>query len=119
MTHDADDVVLVPVRGREDARRFYETLGFAEHAHDTWLARGEVRIHLHTASDDAPHEPVELAIEADDPTAVAERCWNAGYSVRVEQAGRGRMRLFVIDPFDNRVELLGTEAARSGAERCA
>ena len=127
MTHDRTAVVLVPAHGGEDGRRFYETLGFAELSHGAgapgrgaWLARGEVRIHLCAAPDGAPREPVELTIEAEDPTAVAECCWNAGYSVLVEQPSPECVRLLVIDPFGNRVELAGTaDVAQFGAERCA
>jgi len=127
MKHDHTAVILAPAHRGEDGRRFYETLGFVELSHGAgalghgaWLAHGDVRIHLHAAADGAPLEPVELTIAVDDPTAVAECCWNAGYSVRVEQPSPERMRLYVIDPFGNRVELVGPASVDElGAERCA
>lgn len=133
MTNDHTAVVLVPVHRGEVARRFFETLGFAELSHgspvshgaatpvrNAWLARGDVRIHLHVAPDGVPLEPVKLAIETEDPMADAERCWNAGYSVLVEHPSPGCVRLFVMDPFENQVELLGpADAAWPDEERCA
>ena len=48
-------------------------------------------------------EPVVLSV--DNPDALAERCWDAGYSVRVEHDAT-TVRMSVIDPFGRRIELV-------------
>ena len=51
-------------------------------------------------------EPVALSVL--DPDAVAERCWDAGYSVQVvDDATGGRdAAVSVIDPFGRRIDLV-------------
>jgi hypothetical protein len=41
-----------------------------------------------------------------DPSAVAERCWDAGYSVRVGDDAPGEAPVSVIDPFGRRIDLV-------------
>jgi hypothetical protein len=48
-------------------------------------------------------EPVVLSV--DNPDALAERCWDAGYSVRVEHDAT-RTTLSVIDPFGRQIDLV-------------
>jgi hypothetical protein len=52
------------------------------------------------ASATAAEEPVVLPVL--DPGAVAERCWDAGYSVRVGDEAA----VSVIDPFGRRIDLV-------------
>jgi hypothetical protein len=47
-------------------------------------------------------EPVVLSVAK--PEALAERCWDAGYSVRVDHDATG-VTMSVIDPFGRRIEL--------------
>ena len=48
-------------------------------------------------------EPVVLSVA--NPDALAERCWDAGYSVRVDHDATG-VTMSVIDPFGRRIELV-------------
>lgn len=48
-------------------------------------------------------EPVVLSV--DNPDVLAERCWDAGYSVRVEHDAT-RTTLSVIDPFGRQIDLV-------------
>ena len=48
-------------------------------------------------------EPVVLSV--DNPDGLAERCWDAGYSVRVDHDATG-VTMSVIDPFGRRIELV-------------
>ncbi|HTJ22965.1 MAG TPA: hypothetical protein VL383_11255 [Gemmatimonadaceae bacterium] len=48
-------------------------------------------------------EPVVLPV--DNPDVLAERCWDAGYSVRVEHDAT-RTTLSVIDPFGRQIDLV-------------
>jgi hypothetical protein len=62
------------------------------------------------------HEPLQLLVAA--PNAIAERCWDAGFTVRVD-GDREDGVLHVVDPFGRSIALiLRREAEMSGAE-CA
>ena len=54
-----------------------------------------------------------IALEVDDPTDMAERCWDAGFSVSVWRDAADRTALSVIDPFGRRVDLAARESAMS------
>src|SRR6185295_4282494 len=47
-----------------------------------------------------------IVLEVDDPDSVAQRCWDAGLTVRVHQDETGRAPVSVIDPFGRRVDLV-------------
>lgn len=47
--------------------------------------------------------PIVLQIR--DPDALAERCWDAGFTVRVNPDSTGRAPVSVFDPFGRRVDL--------------
>ena len=47
-----------------------------------------------------------IILEVDDPDSVAQRCWDAGLTVRVHQDETGRAPVSVIDPFGRRVDLV-------------
>lgn len=65
---------------------------------------------------EAAHDEESLLLHVDDPDAVAERAWNAGFSVRVREEGSGEPPLSVTDPFGRRIDLaLATGAARARA----
>lgn len=53
--------------------------------------------------------PARLVV--DDPTAIAERCWDAGFSVHVREAASGEAALAVVDPFGRRLVLVPRAAA--------
>lgn len=52
-----------------------------------------------------------IALEMVDPTGVAERCWDAGFSVWARRDAADRTALSVIDPFGRRVDLAARESA--------
>ena len=58
--------------------------------------------------DDGIVIPVRLVVE--DPTAMAERCWDAGFVVHVRDAARGRVTFVVTDPFGRRIVLVPSGA---------
>jgi len=51
-----------------------------------------------------------IVLEVDAPEAVAERCWDAGFTVRVNQDSTGRAPVSVFDPFGRRVDLAPRES---------
>ena len=47
-----------------------------------------------------------IVIDVDDPDLLAQRCWDAGFTVRVGEDEAGRTPLSVIDPFGRRLDLM-------------
>lgn len=47
-----------------------------------------------------------IVIDVDDPDLLAQRCWDAGFTVRVGEDETGRAPVSVIDPFGRRVDLM-------------
>jgi catechol 2,3-dioxygenase-like lactoylglutathione lyase family enzyme len=55
----------------------------------------------------SPNAPVML--DVDDPNELAQRCWDAGFTVRMHQDATGRAPLSVFDPFGRRIDLAPRE----------
>lgn len=58
-------------------------------------------------------EAGSMSLQLDDPIAVAERCWDAGYTVCAFDTDRGDTKLSVIDPVCRRIELTRADEFRS------
>jgi catechol 2,3-dioxygenase-like lactoylglutathione lyase family enzyme len=61
------------------------------------------RIDVHTSSAD---ERAPVRVPVADPEDLAERCWDAGYSVHVAPEAAAGATVSVIDPFGRRIELV-------------
>jgi hypothetical protein len=66
---------------------------------------GDTRIDVEPGADGTTAAPV--AVVVDDPVAIAERCWDAGYTVRVHDGAAGAASLFLSDPFGRMIALVG------------
>lgn len=53
--------------------------------------------------------PARLVVK--DPTLIAERCWDAGFTVQVREAASGEVTFVVTDPFGRRLVLIPQGAA--------
>ena len=107
--------VAAPAGGEDDARRFYGAiLGMAEIAkpHEmavrggVWFQCGPQQLHVGIETDFRPAKkahPGFIVAGLDDLVDALEL---AGYPVRRTEALPGRRRLFVDDPFGNRLELI-------------
>jgi hypothetical protein len=71
-----------------------------------WFLVGETLVEVGTSRRDAT-EPLEVAV--DSPLDLAERCWDAGYSVRPHADDRGG-RITVTDPFGRSITLVSRSA---------
>jgi catechol 2,3-dioxygenase-like lactoylglutathione lyase family enzyme len=110
-----DHVQLAMPAGREDdARAFYSgLLGIPEIAKPPELARrggawfedGPVRIHLGVAADFRPARKAHPALRVRDLPALVERLRQAAVEV-IEEPMPGHHRVYVADPFGNRLELI-------------
>ena len=110
-----DHVQLAMPPGREDdARRFYaRLLGIPEKAKPAalekrggaWFESGTVKIHLGVEADFHPARKAHPALLVRGLRELVERLRQAGIEV-IDDALAGYDRVYVSDPFGNRLELM-------------
>jgi catechol 2,3-dioxygenase-like lactoylglutathione lyase family enzyme len=111
-----DHVQLAMPPGREaEARAFYEgLLGFSETAEPPnlatrggcWFERDGVKVHLGVEADFRPARKAHPAFRVEGLAALAAALAAVGHPVRTDEPLEGFERVYVDDPFGNRVELL-------------
>jgi catechol 2,3-dioxygenase-like lactoylglutathione lyase family enzyme len=109
--------VPMPPGGADDARRFYgDVLGMAEveppdsirHLGLVWFQAGDGghEIHCFTEEGFGPNSPEQhLCLQVDDLDAFRRRLGERDVAVEETTAIHNRPRLFVRDPFGNKIEL--------------
>ena len=115
-----DHVQLAMPEGREDAaRHFYQgLLGIPEVPKPpdlaarggVWFERGDLKVHLGVDRPFVPAHKAHPAFIVADLTALVARLRAAGIAVNDDQPLDGYRRVYVDDPFGNRLELLETVA---------
>ena len=107
--------LAIPPGGEDEARRFYvETLGLAEAPKPPHLAaRGGcwfdgpgLRLHLGVEADFRPARKAHPALLVRGLPALRERLHAAGYILGDDEPLEGYDRVYVDDPFGNRIELM-------------
>lgn len=107
--------LAMPLGGEEAARAFYEgLLGVPEIPKPEalaarggcWFRSGRVQIHLGVAADFTPARKAHPAFLVADLKVLAERLAATGRSLTSDTPIPGYKRLFVEDPFGNRIELM-------------
>ena len=116
-----EHVQLAMPAGREDeARRFYdELLGLAEVVKPAnlakrggcWFEKGAVKVHLGVEADFRPALKAHPAFLVTDLMALAATLGAAGFPVAFDEPLAGYHRVYVSDPFGNRIELMEQRAA--------
>jgi catechol 2,3-dioxygenase-like lactoylglutathione lyase family enzyme len=111
-----DHVQLAMPAGREeDARRFYGgLLGLPETAKPpelakrggAWFESGSVKIHLGVDADFRPARKAHPGLLIEGLSELVRRLREAGYVVSDDEPLPGYYRVYVHDPFGNRLELL-------------
>lgn len=111
-----DHVQLAMPAGREDdARGFYERLlGIPEVAKPpdlakrggAWFERGRVKVHVGVESDFRPARKAHPALLVRDLRDLVGRLRAAGVPVVEDDTLSGYDRVYIDDPFGNRIELL-------------
>jgi catechol 2,3-dioxygenase-like lactoylglutathione lyase family enzyme len=111
-----DHVLLAMPAGREsDARRFYQgILGIPEASKPEalaarggcWFEDGELKIHLGVEKDFVPARKAHPAFIVDDLAGLEFKLKASGYPVAHDEPLEGYDRIFVNDPFGNRIELM-------------
>lgn len=107
--------LAMPAGGEPAARAFYTTLlGLPEVPKPAalqgrgglWFERGALRLHLGVEEPFTPARKAHPAFAVRGLAALARRLEKAGHPPRAEIHLPGMVRLYVDDPFGNRLELL-------------
>jgi catechol 2,3-dioxygenase-like lactoylglutathione lyase family enzyme len=111
-----EHVQLAMPAGEEDkARSFYNgVLGIEEKAKPAHLARrggvwfesGNLKIHLGVEKDFRAATKAHPALLVEGIESLIEKCRAAGYEVVSDEPLEGYHRIYVYDPFGNRIELM-------------
>jgi catechol 2,3-dioxygenase-like lactoylglutathione lyase family enzyme len=116
-----DHIQLAMPPGREaDARAFYsDLLGIPEVGKPEnlakrggcWFEQGALKVHLGVELEFRPARKAHPAFIVDDLANLAARLANAGHPTRSDEPLDGYTRLYVDDPFGNRIELMEPDRA--------
>ena len=111
-----DHVQLAMPAGREaEARAFYAgLLGIPERPKPTnlarrggcWFERDSIKVHLGVEADFRPARKAHPAFIVEDLASLIAQLSEAGYATRPDEPLPGATRVFVDDPFGNRIELI-------------
>jgi hypothetical protein len=118
--------LAMPAGGEELARAFYrDALGIPEMpkpAHlagrgGCWFERGDLKIHLGVEAQFRAARKAHPALLVEDLRALETKLRSLGYAIRNDEPLEGYHRIYVDDPFENRIELMEpTDGSVSGAE---
>lgn len=112
--------LAMPAGGEGDARTFYaDLLGISEKQKPENLARrggcwfedGDLKIHLGVEAEFRPARKAHPALLVDDLPALVARLRAADVTVRDDEPLDGYQRVYVDDPFGNRLELMEPDPA--------
>lgn len=111
--------LAMPPGGEAKARAFYEgVLGIPEvpkppnlaKRGGCWFERGALKIHLGVEADFRPAHKAHPAFLVENLEAVKTAITNAGYALKIDEPLEGYNRIYVDDPFQNRIELMEPKA---------
>ena len=109
----------MPAAGEHLARAFYQhALGLSEvpkpphlaKRGGCWFESDDVKIHLGVEADFRPVRKAHPALLVEDLQALAERLRSLGYFLHQAEPLEGYRRIYVDDPFGNRIELMEPSA---------
>ena len=107
--------LAMPAGGEERARAFYHgVLGIPEipkppdlaRRGGCWFERGELKVHLGVEPEFRPARKAHPGFIVSDLAALVARFRSAGYPLTEDGSVAGCVRVFVDDPFGNRIELI-------------
>ena len=107
--------LAMPPNREAEARAFYtDVLGIQEIAKPPhlarrggcWFERGALKVHLGVEADFRPARKAHPAFIVENLAELAAALDKAGHPVRTDEPLPGYRRLFVDDPFGNRIELM-------------
>lgn len=107
--------LAMPAGEEEKARAFYHrVLGIEEVPKPphlavrggVWFEQGNLKIHLGVEKDFRAAKKAHPALLVEDLNELTEKCRSAGYEVVSDEPLEGYNRVYVSDPFGNRIELM-------------
>lgn len=107
--------LAMPAGGEDVARHFYrDVLGLPEQPKPPnlakrggcWFGNDLVKIHLGVAKEFRPATKAHPGLLVCELQALAQACRAGGFQVVVDEPLEGYDRLYVSDPFGNRIELM-------------
>ena len=107
--------IAMPAGGEAEARRFYgQLLGVPERAKPAelvggggcWFETGALKIHLGVDADFRPARKAHPGFLVDDLADLKARLAASGFAPKDDARLPGYRRVFVEDPFGNRIELM-------------
>jgi catechol 2,3-dioxygenase-like lactoylglutathione lyase family enzyme len=107
--------LAMPAGGEERARAFYrDALGIPEMpkpAHlarrgGCWFERGDLKIHLGVEAEFRAARKAHPALLVENLRALETKLRSLGYAIRNDEPLQGYQRIYVDDPFENRIELM-------------
>lgn len=107
--------IAIPPGGEDAARPFYrDLLGLTEVPKTgaqaarggCWFESGAIKVHLGVEEPFRANRKAHVAFLVDDVNAIAEHAKAAGYETRSDADLEGYERVFIHDPFGNRLEFL-------------
>jgi len=107
--------LAMPSGGEDKARAFYERmLGIPEVSKPLnlakrggcWFEQGALRIHLGVETDFRPARKAHPALLVENLEELKAKIEAAGYATRSDEPLEGYNRIYVDDPFGNRIELI-------------
>ena len=115
--------LAMPEGGEAAARRFYGVLlGLAEiekpdnlkKRGGCWFEKGAIKVHLGVEQDFRPARKAHPAFLASDLKSLVAHLEQAGVTARRDEPLPGYDRVYVDDPFGNRIELMEKVPTRHG-----
>jgi catechol 2,3-dioxygenase-like lactoylglutathione lyase family enzyme len=107
--------LAMPAGGESLARAFYgDALGIKEVPKPAnlakrggcWFEHGDLKIHLGVEADFRPARKAHLALLVTGLPELQEKLKAAGYALKEDEPLEGYLRVYVEDPFGNRIELM-------------
>jgi catechol 2,3-dioxygenase-like lactoylglutathione lyase family enzyme len=105
----------MPVGGEQAARHFYSgLLGIPEvpkpahlaHRGGCWFEDGGLKVHMGVEADFRPAKKAHSAFLVHDLATLISRLQNAHHNIVQDEPLEGFQRVYVDDPFGNRIELM-------------
>jgi len=107
--------IAIPPGGEDAARSFYRDLlgltevpktGVQATRGGCWFESGAIKVHLGVEEPFRANKKAHVAFLVDDVSALADLAKAAGYETKSDGDLEGHERVFIYDPFGNRLEFL-------------
>jgi len=114
--------LAMPAGGEDQARGFYSyLLGIPEvpkppnlaRRGGCWFEQGQLKVHLGVEADFRPARKAHPAFLVDSLASLVRTLREAGYEIVDDEPLEGFERVYVSDPFGNRIELMESQSSDS------